>query len=152
MEINHNRLIEIINDFDNKCTSMKIPKSVKGSKRKRLIYFLISLLDAEQDWFISTYHTNEAVGAIKIMANICREYHVPLLNLFRETEIKHIQKGTLFKDILEMIKGREENVDTIWLYMKGVLGYILYRYHFSVNSLPLEKILENMLLEELDAK
>jgi hypothetical protein len=130
-------------DIKNLDQTPKIPKT------KRIIRHLVALLDYEQKWFDSVYHVNFAGNIIETFAHICIEYDVSLLNLFRDTEIKQTVKPNPFQQILKLLDDKDANFSVIWQYMMGSLGYILYRYHFSCNSLPIEQTIENLLDQHL---
>ena len=115
-----------------------------------LFYLFCGLLGEEQEWYESNYDMKEAGDIFWYLSQLCSWKHYSLWQLFNEVEPKQYSKPNVHEAMKKYIRDDKNPWIPLWDYMKAVLGYVLYRYNYSVNNPPLEEAIKQIIMINTD--
>lgn len=122
-----------------------------GKKTERELFYLFCGLTGEElEWFDSNYDIKEAGDVFWYLSQLCTYFNTTLYLLFKVTEIGQKKRPNIHESIKKHIRDNKDILFPMWEYMKSILGYILYRYYYSVNNPPLEETIKLIIMQNVD--
>lgn len=122
-----------------------------GMKTEReLFYLFCGLTGEEQEWFDSVYDMKEAGDVFWYLSQLCTYFNTTLYSLFKAATIGQEPKPNIHEAMKKHIRDGKDIYIPMWGYMKSILGYVLYRYNYSVNNLPLTDSIKIIIMQNID--
>ena len=117
---------------------------------KELFYLFCGLTGEELEWFYSNYDIKEAGDIFWYLSQLCTYFNTTLYLLFRAAKIEQTPKPNIHEAMKKYIRDDKGIFIPMWEYMKSILGYVLYRYNYSVNNPPLTDTIKMIIMQNVD--
>jgi NTP pyrophosphatase (non-canonical NTP hydrolase) len=129
-------------------TTAVYPDAGKGTLTE-LLYLFCGLLGEEQEWYESNYDIKEAGDVFWYTAQICSFFGISFANFMIYTKPEQFPKPNVHEAMKKYIRDGKPVKETLFEYMRAVVSYVYYRYHFGT-SMNLEETIKVILVTNRD--